>query len=478
MTDNKSTQRSVSKFEQIANNISGALRCDKSFDLVVRDLEFAGSSAKLYFADGLVKDETMVKIITSLSSLKPQDLSSCRSAKIFCDRYIPYIEVDNSSDIQAITTQVLSGQLALLIEGFDEAILIDARTYPTRSLQEPDSDRVLRGARDSFCETIIFNTALIRRHIRDPRLTIVHKTVGSVSKSDVVVCYFEGRAEQNAVETLLRKIEQLDIKTLSMGQESITEALLPKRWYNPFPKVRYTERPDTAAASICEGGIILIVDGSPSAIMMPTALLDFFQDTNDYYFPPLVGSYLRLTRFLIYILTLFLIPTWYLMVSNPQWIPHWLDFIKVEKMNKVPIFFQLVIVELIIDCLKQASLNTPSSLGGSFSVVSALILGDFAVTARWFVPEVLLYMAFVAVANFATPSFELGYALKLCRMMLIVLTALFNLWGFIAGIIIILLLIVTTPTITGHSYLSPVIPFDRSKLLRLVLRRRMDDDNT
>ena len=367
------------KFEHDSNMIFQALRCDCSFDIVVRDLEFAENPAKLYFADGLVKDETMVKIITSLSSLKAKDISACENAKIFCDRYIPYIEVGCSDDVEIIVTQVLSGQLALLINGFSQAILIDARTYPTRSLQEPDSDRVLRGARDSFCETIIFNTALIRRHIRDPRLTMIHRTVGSVSKSDVVVCYFQGRTEQKAVDTLLKKIDTLSIKTLSMGQESITEALLPKRWYNPFPKVRYTERPDTAAASICEGGIIMMVDGSPSAIMMPTALLDFFQDTNDYYFPPLVGSYLRLTRFLIYLLTLFLIPVWYLMVSNPQWVPHWLDFIKVEEMNKVPIFFQLLIVELIIDCLKQASLNTPSSLGGSFSVVSALILGDFAV---------------------------------------------------------------------------------------------------
>ena len=467
-----------SKFSQKAAQLSDALRCGQSFDLVVRNLEFASCNAKLYFTDGLVKDETMVKIITSLSSLKAQDIKACDNAKVFCNRHIPYIEVGCTKDLPSVVTQVLSGQLALLTDCFDEIILIDARTYPTRSLQEPDSDRVLRGARDSFCETIIFNTALIRRHIRDPRLTMVHSTVGSVSKSDVVVCYFQGRADQKAVDTLLSKIRKLKIKTLSMGQESITEALLPKKWYNPFPKVRYTERPDTAAASICEGGIILIVDGSPSAIMMPTALLDFFQDTNDYYFPPLVGSYLRLTRFAIYFLTLFLIPVWYLLVTNPQLIPHWLDFIKVEEMNKVPIFFQLMIVELIIDCLKQASLNTPSSLGGSFSVVSALILGDFAVTARWFVPEVLLYMAFVAVANFATPSFELGYALKLCRMMLIIFTALFNIWGFIAGIILIILLIVTTPTVTGHSYLSPIIPFDASKLIRLVIRRRMDNDNT
>jgi len=470
--------RLCNNFNSNCKLISEALRCDESFDMVVRDLEFAGLKAKLYFADGLVKDETMVKIITGLSGLKANDVSTCKSAKDFSDRYIPYIEVEQSSDVNNIITKVLSGQLALLVEGINETVLIDARTYPTRSLQEPDSDRVLRGARDSFCETIIFNTALIRRHIRDARLTMMHHTVGSVSKTDVVICYFEGRANIKSVETLSKKIKALNIKTLSMAQESLTEALLPKKWYNPFPKARYTERPDTAAATICEGGIVLLIDGTPSAILMPTALLDFFQDTNDYYFPPLVGSYLRLTRFLIYFLTLLLIPTWYLLIKNPQWVPAWLEFIIIKEMNQVPIFVQLMIVELIVDCLKQASLNTPSSLGGSFSVVSALILGDFAVTARWFVPEVLLYMAFVAVANFATPSFELGYALKLCRMLLIILTAVFNLWGYIGGLILISILIATTPTITGQSYLSPLIPFDAQKLARLIIRRRMDEDNT
>ena len=478
MYANENSSSLSDSFEENSYLLTQALRCDYSFDLVVRDLEFASHRAKLFFADGLVKDETMVKIITSLSSLKQKDISECKTTKQFCDRYIPYIEVGNTNDVNGIVTQVLSGQLALIIEGFNEAIMIDARTYPTRSLQEPDSDRVLRGARDSFCETIIFNTALIRRHIRDARLTMEYHQIGSVSKTDVVICYFKGRVNDKELDTLRKKVKTLNIKTLSMGQESITEALLPKHWYNPFPKVRYTERPDSAAATICEGGIVLMVDGSPSAIMMPTALFDFFQDTNDYYFPPLVGSYLRLTRYLIYFLTLFLIPVWYLLIKNPNIIPPWLEFINIQEMNKVPIFWQLMIVELIVDCLKQASLNTPNALGGSFSVVSALILGDFAVTARWFVPEVLLYMAFVAVANFATPSFELGYALKLCRMMLIFLIALFNIWGFFAGVIIIALLIATTPTITGQSYLSPLIPFDGSRLLRLVIRRQMNDDNT
>ncbi len=454
------------------------LRIEASFDLVARDFIFGSKSARLYFTQGLVKDDIMEKILSALLTIEPNALKKCTDAKRFIDQYIPYIEVESANAFEQIIPQVLSGQVALVVEGFADVILIGVRTAPTRSLQEPDSDRVMHGARDSFCETLLLNTALIRRHIKDPNLTMQNHIVGSISKTDVILCFLQGRADQKTVDMLAKKLDTLEVKTLAMAQESLTEALLPHRWYNPFPKVRYTERPDTAAAAVTEGGILLLVDGSPSVIELPTAFFDFFQDTNDYYFPPLIGTYLRIVRFIIHALTMLLIPTWFLFIKNPEWIPGSIDFISVLEMNKVPIFFQLMIVELIIDCLKQASLNTPASLGSSFSVVSALILGDFAVKARWFVPEVLLYMAFVAVANFASPSFELGYAVKLCRMMLLVVTALFNLWGYILGLVLILLLIATTPTITGQSYLFPLIPFDGSKLLRLIIRRRMHEDNT
>ena len=397
-------------YAQDLDILDRALRVRESFDIVGRDLVFAGRQAKLYLIDGFAKDAIMLKIITTLTAIQEGDLEKFPDTKSFSDRYIPYLEVSLETKVSTVVDQVLSGPLALIVQGYPEAIMIDARTYPTRSLQEPDSDRVLRGARDSFAETLVINTALIRRHIRDSRLTMQYHSVGSVSKTDVVLAYLEGRADPETVQGLAEKIDALDVKTLSMGQESLSECLIPKRWYNPFPRVRYTERPDTAAATICEGGIVLIVDGTPSIMLLPSSFFDFFQDTNDYYFPPLVGSYLRLTRYLIYLLTLFLIPVWFLLVKNPQFIPPWLSFIQVENPNDVPIFFQLLVVELVIDCLKQASLNTPAALGGSFSVVSALILGEFAVTARWFVPEVLLYMAFVAVAIFSLPSFVLGYA--------------------------------------------------------------------
>ena len=223
--------------------------------------------------------------------------------------------------------------------------------------------------------------------------------------------------------------------------------------------------------------MVVIIDNSPAAMIIPSGIFDFLQDTNDYYMSPVIGSYMRVVRMLIFAMTMLLIPVWFLLVQNPDYIPEWLDFIRIEEPNSLPIVAQLFIVELVIDAIRLASINTPQSLSGSFGVIGALVLGEFAVNAGWFVSEVVLYMAFVAMTNFAQPSFELGYAFKLFRMLLIGLTALFNVWGFAAGIVIIIIEIATTRTVTGQCYLYPLIPFNGQALLSLLLRRPLSKRN-
>ena len=236
-------------------------------------------------------------------------------------------------------------------------------------------------------------------------------------------------------------------------------------------------RPDSAAASILEGSMVLMIDNSPAAMIIPTGIFDFLQDTNDYYMSPVIGSYMRIIRMLIFAMTMLLVPVWLLFVQNPEYIPEWLSFIKIEEPNTVPIVAQLFIVEIVIDAMRLASINTPQSLSSSFGVIGALVLGEFAVSAGWFVSETVLYMAFVALTNFTQPSYELGYAFKLFRMMLIGLIALFNLWGFIAGLVLIIVEIAATKTVTGQSYLYPLIPFNGRALLSLLLRKPLNIKN-
>ena len=201
-------------------------------------------------------------------------------------------------------------------------------------------------------------------------------------------------------------------------------------------------------------------------------------EANDYYFPPLVGTYLRLLRIIVFLISLFITPAWYMMVSEPGRLPDWLTFLSSPEPADLDLLWQLLVVEFLIDVLKLASLNTPDSLSNSFSMLGALILGDFAVQAGWLGPEVLVYMAFVSVAGFAQPSYELGYAFKLLRVTLLLVTAVFDVWGFFLGSLGILVLLATTKPLVGKGYLYPLIPFNGTALRRLIFREPISRDNT
>ena len=348
----------------------------------------------------------------------------------FISSHIPHIEAKQTENIDTLVDSVLKGETVFLIEGISSGIMLNVRSFPSRDVDEPENERVIRGSRDGFVENILKNTAIIRKRIRDPALTITRLTVGTNTKTDVAVIYVDGKADKNYVDDIVKKIKNINVYGLCMGHESLAECLIKTKWYNPFPKIRYTERPDAASAMLLEGSVIILCDNSPEAMILPTSIFDFMQETGDYYHPPLVGSYMRLLRIFIFVLTLILTPLWYLLITNPEWLPSWLEFIKVKYTGGLPVITQLLLLELAIDGLKLASLNTPNALNNSLSVIGGLILGEYAVQSGWFIPEVILYMAFVSLANFAQPSNELGYAFKFMRVLLLILTALFNLWGF------------------------------------------------
>ncbi|WP_243126784.1 spore germination protein [Hominisplanchenecus murintestinalis] len=447
------------------------LNIQKSFDIICRMTMVADHKACFYFIDGFVKDELMEKLIEFFYSITPEDLPE-DSAGLSRDA-MPYVEVELLDGREEIEANILSGVLCLFIDGYDKCFAIDCRTYPMRSVAEPEKDKVLRGSKDGFVETVVFNTALIRRRIRDPHLVMEMQQAGSCSKTDIVLCYMEDRVDRAFLEEIRNRIQNLQVEALTMNQESLVECLYRRKWFNPFPKVKYTERPDATAASVLEGKIAILVDNSPAAIILPVSIFDIVEEADDFYFPPITGTYLRLNRLFIAILTLLLTPGWILLMQNPEWIPPAFDFIKVEGDIHIPLLFQLLILELGIDGLKLAAINTPNMLTTPLSVIAAIVMGEFAVKSGWFNSETMLYMAFVAVANYTQASYELGYALKFMRIILLVLTAAFNLYGFAAGILLTLLAISCNRTISGKSYLYPLIPFNGKQLARRIFRKRI-----
>ena len=464
-------------YTQTVKALEEMLDTEQNFDVVAHHLVIAERKATLFFVNGFAKDEILQRLLEFVMSLQPQDIQQIDTADRFGGRYITHIESGTADNLHTVAVQILSGFEALLIDGVDGIVMIEARSYPTRSVDEPGTDRVMRGPHDGFVETLVFNTALVRRRIRDPRLKMELMQIGDVSATDVAVCYMEHKVDKEQLQTLRHKLQNIRVPSLTMAQESLAECLVKRQWYNPLPRIRYTERPDCVAACVNEGKIVLLVDNSAAAMIVPTSFVEFLQDTNDFCFPPMIGTYLRVVRSVIFWATLLLMPLWFLLIQNPTAAPEGLRFLLIKAPNEVPVYVQILITELIIDGIKLASLNTPNALNNAFSVVGGLILGEFAVSAGVFVPEVLLYMAFSATANFTQPNFELGYAFKLFRMMLVTLTALFNYIGFAVGIGIVVWLLFTTETVTGKRYLYPVFPFHGKALLRQLLRMPIDEDN-
>ena len=441
-----------SKRDKNVDYMNQMLPVEDSFDIVQRDIQIGGKDATFYFIDGFTKDESMLKIMDSFFNIKEGDMPE--DAATFATTCIPYVEVDVIGDFDQIFRNLLSGVTCLFIDGYQACLAIDCRTYPARSVDEPDKDKSLRGSRDGFVETIVFNTALMRRRIRDRHLVMKMLEVGESSRTDVALCYMEDRVDQELLKNLNYRIRDIKVDDLRMNQQSLAECLFKRKWYNPFPKFKFTERPDTAAACLLEGKVVILVDNSPSAMILPTSILDIIEEANDYYFPTLTGMYLKISRALITFLTIFLTPVFLLFMQNLSWLPKIFAFVAVKDTVNIPLIFQLLMLEVAIDGLRLAALNTPSMLSTPLSVIAGLVMGEFSVKSGWFNAEVMLYMAFVAVANYTQPNFELGYALKFMRLELLVLTAVFNWIGFLAGTVIVICSVCFNKTLSGRSYLN------------------------
>ena len=332
-----------------------------------------------------------------------------------------------------VVDTVLSGPTALVIDGVDEVIIIDARTYPVRGPEEPDTERVVRGARDGFVETIVFNTALTRRRVRDRTLRMEFMQLGRRSKTDIVVCYIADIADPEIVKKVKELLSKIDIDGLPMAEKTIDEYISDNNW-NPYPIVRFTERPDTTATHLYEGHVCIFVDGSPAAMITPVTYWHHLQHAEEYRNKPLTGAYLRFVRYLAVFGSIFLMPLWYLFNIEPTLLPDQFDFIGPNDKGQINLLLQFLLVEVGLDMLRMAAIHTPTSLATALGLVAALMIGQVAVEVGLFTNEVILYFSIAAIGSFATPSYEVGMANRLVRIALLLTTALFHTYGYVISL--------------------------------------------
>lgn len=457
-------------FDEWIAEIDNELKPDKSFDIIKRPLKIGGRRAALYFIDGFIKDEVYEKILEFLYKQTPEEIAGIDDMSRFAENKLPYVETDAAYTAREVVTAVLSGPSVLIIEGIRGALLVDTRTYPMRGVEEPQKDRSLRGPRDGFVETLVMNTAMLRRRIRDSRLRMEYMQIGRETKLDISIAYIDGKADKRVLEILRQRLTEIQAGGISMTQEALAESLQKNAFFNPFPKFKFTERPDYASACVLDGRIALIADNSPAVMIIPISFSDFFRETDDYYFLPVVASYIRIIRMLVALLNVVITPLYLLIVKNPAAVPDWLGVLIPEKAGEVPMLCQLLILEFAVDGLRLASLNTPDALSNSLGVVGGLLLSEFAVKAGWFSGEAILITAFTAIAGFSLPSFEMGYAMKLERLLLLILSGIFGLWGFIGGLVFIIICMLSVKTLSGRNYLYPIVPFNLKGFAEFFLR--------
>lgn len=454
--------------DEILQRLETDIGYKTSFDIAVREMKIGHTRIAMLSMSGLVNSSIMLEVLKRLSFLQAHQIAA-DALESFFTYYIPSAQVRKEDDWHLILASVMGGECALFVDGEPVALAIEVRNFPARGLEEPSLEKVVRGSRDGFNETLMVNVSLVRRRLKDPKLRYELLRVGARTKTDVCIAYIDDIVDKQLLQEVKRKIEMIKIDGLPLADKQLEEATIKRGW-NPFPLVRYSERPDTVSSHLLEGAIAIFVDTSPSVMTLPATYADLMQHVEENRQTPLVGSYLRWVRFLGIISSLLLLPLWLLFVQFPEYRPEFLNFLGPKETGAIPLVLQFIIAEIGVDLMRMASVHTPTSLATAMSLVAAILIGDIAVQTGVFVNEVILYMAVAAVGMFATPSYELGLANRLVRLLLIITVTAFGLAGLIIPATLITVAL-TMERSVNRPYMWPLIPFDLKSAINILIRK-------
>ncbi|AIC94211.1 stage V sporulation protein AF [Shouchella lehensis G1] len=457
-------RKSIAENDHIMNERLGI---GESFDVGVRKLNVFGKDVYIYYLTGLVDNLYIIDILRELMDTESR-MRRAEHPFQSVKNHLAHIQVEETESIDHAITQVLSGLICVVVDGEANSLIVDVRSYPGRGPEEPDTERVVRGSRDGYTENIIFNTGLTRRRIRDERLRQEIMQVGVRSKTDVCLCYIEGIVDPKLVDIIKKELKAINIDGLTMS-DKVVEEYIVKQGINPFPLVRYTERPDVAATHILEGHIVLIIDTSPSVVITPATLFHHVQHAEEYRQAAAVGTFLRWMRFIGILFSLLIVPFWLLLATHQELLPPALDFVGVEENNNIPIAVQIIFAEAGIELLRMAAIHTPSPLATALGLVAALLIGEMAIDVGYFTTEVILYVALGSIGMFATPSYELGVALRMSRYLIILAVALFGPVGFVVSLFLLLISLIRLSPL-AKPYLWPFLPFDPPAMYQILVR--------
>lgn len=453
---------------QNINTLGAVIGIGQVFDIETRDIVVLKKRLTFFYASFLIDNNALVKILEGLLLLNIEQVNEEAKFKNIILNYFLNQSITLKKDIKQLSNHILSGDLVVLLEDSDEAIVADLRKYPSRSIGEPDNERVVRGSRDGFTENLANNLALIRRRVKTGKLRTKPYYIGTESETTVILMYIEGSVNEQIIKTVDKSLKAIDIKELTMSDKALEEILMNQK-YSPYPLVRYTERPDTLAVHLFQGMFALLVDTSPSAILGPVSVFDHMQHAEEYRQTPLAGTYLRILRFLGIMASFLLMPLWFAIINNYQFLPDFFHGFFTGHSSRGIIFIQIIIAEVGIELLRMASIHTPNSLSTSMGLVAGILIGQIAIEVGLFTEVIVLLGAISAIGSYITPSYELSLANKIVKIVLIIVIYFFGIYGLIGGLIVIFLYLVSLKSFS-RPYLYPLIPFNGKLLLRQIFR--------
>lgn len=433
--------------------LANYLNLDTNFDVVRKEIGI-NNKAIIYFLSSLSDSDSVFELAYSFINAVSNDI----------EYQILNGSINECEDIHKSFISICSGMCVILYE--DKMYIVETRSYPSRGVSEPDTERTIRGSKDGFTENIIVNIGLIRRRIKSEHFHSKIFNIGISSKCDVVVCALNNKVNKKILDDIERRLRELKVDNLTMSDRKLEERLF-NQGLNPFPIVKYTERPDLVSAQLLKGNIAIVVDTSSSVIIVPTTIFEHTKHIEEYRQVSIIGTFIRLIRYFAIFISIFLVPIWMLTLSNDDFISH--IFVKIESDTNIPILLQIILVEITIEILRIATIHTPNQLSSAMGLIATLILGQMVVEIGWFASEVLLFSSISSIGGFATPSYELSLANKLVKIFLILLVGLFGANGFIIGVYIFIMYIAGM-SLYDIPYLYPLFPFDFKELNKVVFR--------
>jgi len=436
-------------------------------DVIFRIFNVGEWKAALVYIDGMAD-----KLLLDHYVLEPLMLSAkgIENAQEIKDNILAVTDMHEVEKLGEGVKAMLSGDTLMFIDELECAYVIATRFWPARGVGDPSGETVIRGAREGFTETIRFNTALVRRRIRDTRLRIKPKSIGIRSKTDVAIMYIEDIVNKDVLEELTSRIEEINID--AVFDSAYIEQLIEDNKYSPFPQIQSTERPDVVAAALYEGRVALLVDNSPFAIIVPTTLPNLFQSPDDYYQRWMHSSIIRFLRIFAIFISL-TAPALYVAITSyhTSIIPTKLAYAIAASREGVPFpaFIEAVIMEIFFALLMEAVIRLPRPIGSTIGIVGGLVIGQSAVSAGIVSPIMIIIVAITAITTFVTPNYEVATAFRLVRFLLVIASAIVGFYGIIIGLILLLIHLVRMKSF-GIPYLAPAVSTDISDLKDMYIR--------